>query len=183
MTSLDYLRANIIKGMPIHSLGVSALARYLASAVLPIFQYTYQVSRARPKDCYSIPPRPRAVRPSNHTSSSRPFFLSCASPRLSPPFSFSPSQTANLHFIPRSSSSTSATAAAVSGSNFILRLSVPTSFPRACAKFMSGLRSNLSIPPLSQTTILEAISGTCNHAKFSLAAFRKGERARQAGIP
>ena len=63
------------------------------------------------------------------------------------------------------------------GSNFILRLSVPTSFPRACAKFMSGLPPSLSIPPLSQTTISEAISGTCNHAKFSLAASQqRGER-------
>ena len=45
----------------------------------------------------------------------------------------------------------------------------------------ASLPSSLSIPPLSQTTISEAISGTCNHAKFSLAAFH--EKGREGGIP
>ena len=41
----------------------------------------------------------------------------------------------------------------------------------------ASLPCSLSIPPLSQTTISEAISGTCNHAKFSLAASQqRGER-------
>ena len=44
----------------------------------------------------------------------------------------------------------------------------------------ASLPSSLSIPPLSQTTISEAISGTCNHAKFSLAAFHEKGRG---GIP
>ena len=69
-----------------------------------------------------------------------------------------------------------------SGSNFILRLSVPTSFPRACAKFMSGLPPLLPFyPSFESNNHFGSHFGNLQPRKiFAGGIPRKGERGEGA---